>query len=380
MLLTRCLPGQTQKVYPDVVSEKPSLWRFAWLAALCCLAALSCAAAQPDSAHLLFEKTRQRAEKGEAQAQLELGRLYANGTGVPRSLTQSARWYRKAAEQGLAKAQYELGSALADGRGVRPSLTDAADWYRKAAEQGLPEAQVNLGLCYANGDGIRQSETEAAVWYRKAAEQGFPYAKYELGQCYLEGTGVTKDISEGVRLTREAAEAGSPLAQNQMGACCQKGIGMPIDYVQAYKWYDLAASQDDEHAADIRVSLAKVESMLSKEQVSEAQRLALEFRPGAKSSSEPSAVSEQATPAGLSNTNGPHLPEAPVGILTLKANQEDCEIFVDGKFVGNSPAKLKLTDGAHVVEVKKKGYQSYRRELEIGAGSELSLNVSLDAQ
>lgn len=334
----------------------------------------------PDSASELFAKTRQRAEKGEAQAQYELGMLYAGGTGTSRNPSQSAKWFRKAAEQGLAKGQYQLGLAFANGRGVRPSESDAVVWYRKAGEQGLAEAQVALGLCYYNGQGIEQSETEAAAWFRKAAGQDYAYAQYELGQCYLEGSGVTKDISEGVRLTREAAEAGFPLAQNELGVCYQKGIGVPVDNVQAYKWFNLAASQDDEHAPDIRVSLAKVESMLSKEQIAEAQRLAREFRPGAKSGTEASSPSAQTTSPGVINSNVPAVTEPPVGTLDLKANLEDCEIFVDGKFVGNSPAKVKLTDGAHVVEVKKKGYRSYHRELEIGAGSELSLNVTLEVE
>ena len=51
---------------------------------------------------------------------------------------------------------------------------------------------------------------------------------------------------------------------------------------------------------------------------------------------------------------------------------------MDGAFVGNSPAKLKLSEGKHVVEVRKPGFKVYRRELQVSAGSELSLRAALD--
>jgi hypothetical protein len=53
-------------------------------------------------------------------------------------------------------------------------------------------------------------------------------------------------------------------------------------------------------------------------------------------------------------------------------------VFVDGAFVGNSPAKLKLPEGSHVIEVKKTGYKGYRRELKVTAGSELILSAGLE--
>ena len=77
--------------------------------------------------------------------------------------------------------------------------------------------------------------------------------------------------------------------------------------------------------------------------------------------------------------NPPAVPEsAKTGYVTLKADDEHCEVFVDGSFVGNSPAKLKLLEGMHVVEVKKSGYKDYRRELKVMAGSDLTLTAGLE--
>ena len=80
--------------------------------------------------------------------------------------------YRKAAEQGFAEAQYNLGVMYANGQGVRQDYTQAVQWYRKAAEQGLAEAQYNLGVMYAKGEGVRQNYKIAKGWFGKACDNG----------------------------------------------------------------------------------------------------------------------------------------------------------------------------------------------------------------
>ena len=67
-----------------------------------------------DSADALREK----AEKGDATAQSDLGAMYAAGDGVAKDEAEAVKWWRKAAEQGDALAQYNLGNMYADGRGV----------------------------------------------------------------------------------------------------------------------------------------------------------------------------------------------------------------------------------------------------------------------
>ena len=49
---------------------------------------------------------------------------------------EAVRWIRKAAKQGPADAQYNLGGMYANGQGVNLDHAEAVRWYRKAAEQG----------------------------------------------------------------------------------------------------------------------------------------------------------------------------------------------------------------------------------------------------
>ncbi len=67
------------------------------------------------------------------------------------------------------------------------------------------------------------------------------------------------------------------------------------------------------------------------------------------------------------------------GTIIVSANvAEVAEVFVDGMFVGNSPSKLKLNEGIHIIEVKASGYQTYRRHLLVMAGSEVPLRAVLE--
>ena len=63
-------------------------------------------------------ETHARAGHGDADAQYELGIMYAEGRGVPQNDAVAFAWYRQAAEQGVAKAQFNVGLMYSAGRGV----------------------------------------------------------------------------------------------------------------------------------------------------------------------------------------------------------------------------------------------------------------------
>ncbi len=342
---------------------------------LACSAAL--AAQPPDADRKMFKERKARADKGDAAAQLQVGNFYFAGTGVARDLPKGAKYHRKAAEQGLAAAQYQLAMDYRLGEGVEQDKTEAAVWFRKAAEQNNLEAQVALGLCYAQGDGVEANGAEGLEWFRKAVAQGSADAEYQIGKCFLEGIGVSKDIEQGIQWMRHAAERGFPPAQNRLGLCYEKGIGVPKDALQAYKWFALAAAKDDVHAPEIHVSMAKMEAQLKPDEVAEAQRLAREFKP--VNSPLPGVATESrglGTTAVASENGG----QNQFGFVNVDAKDDRSEIFADGAFMGNSPAKLKLKEGPHVIEVKAAGAKAYRREISVTAGSELNLRVALEKE
>jgi FOG: TPR repeat, SEL1 subfamily len=136
---------------------------------------------------------RKAAERGDAEAQRELGGCYFSGMGVPRDEKEAVKWYHKAADQGDADAHCRLAYCYYKGRGVPEDKAETVRLYRIAAEKGNIEGQWKLGVIYLNGIEVPKDETEAVKWFRKAAEQDYYHAKYLLGRCYFEGTGVPKD-------------------------------------------------------------------------------------------------------------------------------------------------------------------------------------------
>ena len=140
-----------------------------------------------------FEKTLDKAERGFANSQFNLGVLYEQGKGVSKSDAEALKWYRLAAEQGNAAAQYNLGVMYDQGKGVPNDDNEALKWYRLAAEQGVDQAQFNLGLRYEKGDGVPQNAKEALKWCRLSAEQGNASAQYNLGLRYGTGDGVPQN-------------------------------------------------------------------------------------------------------------------------------------------------------------------------------------------
>ncbi|MCX6926240.1 MAG: tetratricopeptide repeat protein [Verrucomicrobia bacterium] len=347
--------------------------------------------AQPTSAERReFEAVKARADRGNGEAQLDVSTRYLTGNGVDRDVKKALKYLRKAADSGVPRAQCLLGLAFSSGDGVKLDKAEGVRWLRRAAEKGLAEAQYDLGMCFANGDGVPKNAVEAIEWYRKAAEQYLPEAEAELGSCYLDGLGVPKDIPEGVRWTRRAAEHGFAPAQNTFGLCYLKGKGVTKSNTEAYKWFALAAAKGDERADDARLNLASAERFLTPEQVAEAQQMAHDFKPykgpkPAESATQPAKAAPHPAGTGTGQTNAvatATLPGAPAntGFVNVKAEDDSYEIFVDGAFVGNAPAKVKLAEGAHVVEVKKLGYKAYRRQIKITEGSELTLRAVLEKE
>lgn len=54
--------------------------------------------------------------------------------------------------------------------------------------------------------------------------------------------------------------------------------------------------------------------------------------------------------------------------LTIDASVPNCDIEVDGSFVGNTPSTLNLAPGKHDIVVKKAGYKDWTRSMTVSSG------------
>lgn len=115
---------------------------------------------------------REAADAGLPIAQYRMAKLYENGQGVPRDLSQSRAWTARAAEGGNIKAMHDLAVFYAEGEGGQQNYAGAVQWFRNAAEYGLIDSQYNLGVLYEQGLGVTADPEEALYWFMVAQKSG----------------------------------------------------------------------------------------------------------------------------------------------------------------------------------------------------------------
>jgi TPR repeat protein len=152
------------------------------------------------------------------------------------------------AARGYVKQELELAADYFAGRGVPKDLTQSAYWYRKAADQGNPAAQVYLGYMYTVGMGVPQDRTEAIRWYRRAASAGNAEAEVNLAALYIRGDGIKQDIQEALRLLKSAADKRDGRADAYLGLASYMGLGGAVDHTAAEAWFRIGAKQHDPEA------------------------------------------------------------------------------------------------------------------------------------
>jgi hypothetical protein len=86
---------------------------------------------------------------------------------------------------------------------------------------------------------------------------------------------VIEDDVEAAKWFRRAAEQGHRLAESCLGRIYATGIGVPQDYVEAYKWYNLAAVG----YLPALQGRNRVAQQMTPDQIAEAQELSHEFKP-----------------------------------------------------------------------------------------------------
>ena len=179
------------------------------------------------------------------------------------------------AANGDASAQYQIGRSYADGIGVHRDYAEALSWFRKAAEQGNAQAMNGIGILYFHGEGVVRNLDEAATWYRRAAEHGLARAQNNLGLMYLNLQIRPKDYEQGIEWLRKAAEQGYARALFNLGQAYEKGKGVEQDWVQAHMWYSLAEAAGFSYGAKYAKDL---ESDMTPRDIGQSQSLAREWQ------------------------------------------------------------------------------------------------------
>ncbi|MFQ5844123.1 MAG: tetratricopeptide repeat protein, partial [Planctomycetota bacterium] len=136
------------------------------------------------------------AQKGDAQAQYNLGQMYFSGWGVAKDWNKAEAWLRRSSDQGHEWARVLLAFTV-DGLGKHE---EAVRLYQWAAQKGVAGAQTRLAMMYRRGLGVERDLREAFRLFHLAAKQGDAAAQAELAQAYAMGAGLPKDLSKAATL------------------------------------------------------------------------------------------------------------------------------------------------------------------------------------
>lgn len=147
---------------------------------------------------------RPLAEKGDADAEFNLGQAYRLGRGVATNLAAAKTWFERAASQGHVDAQATLGLLLFQNGDQAAGLK----WLKKAADQGEPRALLVYGTALVNGDSVTQDPVLGYAYVSRAAAQGLQPAKETLDQ--LDQILPIADRKRGVQIARDLAKAAPP--------------------------------------------------------------------------------------------------------------------------------------------------------------------------
>ncbi|MBQ7501148.1 sel1 repeat family protein [bacterium] len=160
------------------------------------------------------DKLTADAEKGDAEAQLQLGKAYYSGSGIKKDHEKAFMWLKRSAENGNAEAQLLQGFVDFES----DDKAEAEKRFRASADQGNITAQYALGaLCEEDFENHKSDVAEALKWYRKAADQGFAEAQCALGLHYYCGSGVGKDYGEVFKWFKKAADQGNDRGEYLVG-------------------------------------------------------------------------------------------------------------------------------------------------------------------
>jgi len=276
------------------------------------------------------------AQQNEPTAAALLGAFYEKGIGVPQNFTEAARWDKIGAAGGNTIAQYNLARCYRDGTGVDVNLDEALKWLRLAAQGspnnrdianalaqlegqmkhtesestyhrgvaltqsanrdggsmeeavkaltdaanlGHPYAMIALSRIYRIGDGVPKDDERADALISHVAGSSNPAVLFQIGSSFLPGANqppVEKNIDRAIGFLQRAADQGYAPAPGPLGYCYMTASAEHQDFVAAFEWLSLAASQGDGNA---RMYLERLRPRLTNAQTQEALRRLAELRP-----------------------------------------------------------------------------------------------------
>ena len=113
-----------------------------------------------------------------AKVRHQLGKMYADGLGVHQDDAKAASLFWESANAGDANAQFDLGVIYASGKAALHQGTSTRSWCKDVRDPTLKR------MC------------EVRAWFWRSASQGHKQAQFELGQMFEHGIGGIRSLAQ----------------------------------------------------------------------------------------------------------------------------------------------------------------------------------------
>ena len=139
------------------------------------------------------------------KAQLFLGKLYATGNGVPKSLEQATQMIDLSVAQGFPMAMIQKGDMALELK----DYNGAKEWYTKAVNLGSFAAQYSLGQLYYDEKNPAYDIKLGYLWTLKAAQNNIVDAQLVLADRYKTGKGIDLNLELSKQWQKKASASRS---------------------------------------------------------------------------------------------------------------------------------------------------------------------------
>ena len=160
------------------------------------------------------------ASKGHALAQWKLGRMYAEGDGVPRNDLRAFEYFRR-----IASSHADDSPGTPQARFVANAFVALGQYYL----EGIPKTEVKRDPSRA-----KEMFSYAASYFADSD------AQYYLGRLYLDGVGASSDPRQAARWLGLSAHKGQHQAQALLGAMLFSGEHLPRQAARGLMWLTIA--------------------------------------------------------------------------------------------------------------------------------------------
>ena len=195
-------------------------------------------------------------DKGDMQARMILGMLYAEGIGCEQNISHGLSLLNSSAAHGNAEAYKRMGDIYLVGDLVETDIERAIECYKAAAGLGMTNAYEVMGDIFYKGELTKRDVAKAIELYEMGAKEGHSAAtekaealKRHREELYERGKILEFSFpEEAFKSFAIAANMGYVPAYKHIAACFRDGRGQKKDRTQAFLWFERAVESGDEYA------------------------------------------------------------------------------------------------------------------------------------